>query len=196
ASGADVVFLQEVDSGRITSFQVDHAYWLASELGWHQLFAPTLEGLSGIAMISRYPLQDSSVEMLTSSGEQTALASARIRLGSQSVALHTMWLGLDTTERMIQINDAVSNIKGDDLAILGGDFNSEPGSEEIELIESLGYSDIAVDLKADDLMTDPAVDPDSRIDYLFSRGLEPIMYTVWPQVISDHRMVVSSMQIP
>jgi hypothetical protein len=52
-SGADVVALQEVDTGRMTSYMVDDAYYLARSLGMNVAYLPTVEHLTGIAVLYR-----------------------------------------------------------------------------------------------------------------------------------------------
>jgi len=42
--------------------------------------------------------------------------------------------------------------------------------------------------------TDPAIDPQIRIDYVFTRGLAPTSATVLSSLASDHRMVVVELE--
>src|SRR5690606_29133328 len=55
-SGANVVLLQEVEVGRLTSFGVDQPLWLARRLGMDRRYYPTNEGLSGLATLSNIPI--------------------------------------------------------------------------------------------------------------------------------------------
>src|SRR5215213_1922845 len=55
----DIVGLQELDSNRLRSAQVDQAALIAQQLGWHHLFHPAMRNADeqyGNAIISRYPL--------------------------------------------------------------------------------------------------------------------------------------------
>ena len=45
-SGANVVLMQEVEAGRMTSFGVDQSLWLARRLGMDRRFYATNEGLA------------------------------------------------------------------------------------------------------------------------------------------------------
>lgn len=56
SSGTDVVMLQEVEAGRLTSFGVDQSLWLARRLGMDERFFATNEGILGLAVLSRVPI--------------------------------------------------------------------------------------------------------------------------------------------
>jgi hypothetical protein len=51
--GADIVALQEVDTGRMTSYCVDDALYLARRLRMNVAYLPTVEHLTGIALLFR-----------------------------------------------------------------------------------------------------------------------------------------------
>ena len=64
---ADVIALQEVDRYRWRSGYVDQAKELAELLGMDMRFAPSLiytAGQYGNAILSRYPIEDSSYTLL------------------------------------------------------------------------------------------------------------------------------------
>jgi len=185
-SRADIVFLQEVDAGRITSYGVDNALWLARRLGMQAVFAPTLEGLSGIALLTRLPLAESDWVLLPSELEQTAMVHAR--LGELDV--YGVWLGLEEQERMNQVAAALDIIGAAELAFLGGDMNSEPDSAVYMAVRSAGFVDPFVVTGNLPAFTAPAVNPGKRIDYVWARGLEPVDAWVSPSLASDHRLVV------
>ena len=44
--------------------------------------------------------------------------------------------------------------------------------------------------------SDPAVDPEKRIDYVWLRGLKPTRAWVAESLASDHRMVVTEIEFP
>jgi len=56
AAAADIVALQEVDCGRITSYSIDDAQWLSRRLRMQVVYLPTVERLTGIALLTRYPI--------------------------------------------------------------------------------------------------------------------------------------------
>jgi endonuclease/exonuclease/phosphatase (EEP) superfamily protein YafD len=76
-------------------------------------------------------------------------------------------------------------------ATFGGDFNAEPDSPVVQAVLQAGFDDPFLALGIDPPPpTDPAIDPQIHIDYVFTRELIPISAVVLPSVASDHRMVV------
>ncbi len=195
-SGADIVTLQEVDTCRITSYGVDDALWLSRRLGMHEVYAPTLEGLSGIAILSRFPVSESDVHTLSSQLEQTAMAHARVQMGGQALDVYGVWLGLEAEERARQLDDALPIIGAASPAILGGDFNATPDSPVYARMRAAGFEDPFIVGGFAPALTDPAVDPASRIDYVWMRGLQVQDAQVLDSLASDHRMVVIEVTLP
>jgi endonuclease/exonuclease/phosphatase family metal-dependent hydrolase len=195
-SDADIVTLQEVDTCRITSYGVDDALWLSRRLGMHEVYAPTLEGLSGIAILSRFPISESDVHLLTSQLEQTAMAHARVQVGNQLLDVYGVWLGLEAKERARQLDDALPIIGAASPATLGGDFNATPDSPVYTRIRAAGFEDSFVIGGFDPALTDPAIDPAYRIDYVWTRGLKLQDAQVLDSLASDHRMVVIEATLP
>jgi endonuclease/exonuclease/phosphatase family metal-dependent hydrolase len=206
-SGADVVFLQEVDAGRITSYGVDNALWLGRRLGMEHVFGPALEDLSGVALLSRYPVRESATQHLESQLEQTAIVHAQVLLsdgeaegegadGGTAIHAYGTWLGLEPDERARQLEDALAIIGDTSPAVLGGDFNARPGSPTYRTLQAAGFEDPFTVLGRDPTGTSPALDPVERIDFVLARGLDTIDATVLNALASDHRLVVASFERP
>jgi hypothetical protein len=64
AGRADVVLLQEVGRGRLTSGTTDTAGWLARRLGMHLIWGPGADNQSGNAVLSRLPIRSSGAGRL------------------------------------------------------------------------------------------------------------------------------------
>lgn len=195
-SGADIVMLQEVDTGRITSYGVDDALWLARRLGMQQVYGPALEGLSGIALLTRFPITEADTQHLTSRLEQTAIVRARVQVGDRPLDAYGVWLGLEPDERARQLDDALAIIGGDSPAVLGGDFNATPDSPIYTRIRAAGFDDPFIAGGFDPALTSPAIEPAERIDFVWSRGLEVRDAQVLGSLASDHRMVVVELALP
>ena len=195
-SRADVVFLQEVDAGRITSYGVDNALWLARRLGMQAVFAPALEGLSGVALLTRLPILATDWSLLPSELEQTAIVHARIEILRGYLDAYGVWLGLEEEERMNQLEAALAFVGNGDCSVLGGDMNADPDSPVYRLIRDAGYSDPFVATDNLPALTDPSINPKRRIDYIWARGLEPQGGWVLPSLASDHRLVVAEFTLP
>jgi len=193
ASGADVVALQEVDTGRLTSYGVDNALWLSRRLGMQVVYLPALEQLSGIALLSRFPVEASRTRLLTSQLEQTGIIRARLRVGDRTLDAYAVWMGLTPEERAAQLTDALAFVAEADAsipAVWGGDFNSTPDSPVHARITAAGFLDPFVELGLEPAPTDPADAPKKRIDFVWLRGLTPVDGEVVDSLASDHRMVV------
>ena len=189
-SRADIVLMQEVDAGRITSFGVDNALWLGRRLEMDAIFAPGLEGLSGIAMLSRLPVLNSDWVLLPSRFEQTALVHAVLDAEGGEIDAYGVWLGLDEGERMVQATTALGLIGDAPRVLFGGDMNSAPDSPLHTLIEDANLVDPFARDDHPAAFTSPAVLPRERIDYVWVRGMEIVAAEVSGSLASDHRLVV------
>jgi endonuclease/exonuclease/phosphatase family metal-dependent hydrolase len=195
-SGADMVMLQEVDACRVTSYGVDDALWLARRLGMQAVYGPALEGLSGIALLTRFPIAEADTALLNSRLEQTAIVHASVRVGDQPLHAYGVWLGLEPDERARQLDDALGIIGAASPAIFGGDFNATPDSPTYARIQAAGFDDPFVVGDFDPAPTSPAIEPAGRIDFVWARGLETRDARVLDSLASDHRMVVVELALP
>ena len=190
-SGADIVALQEVDTGRMTSYAADDAYYLARRLGMSVAYLPTVEHLTGIALLYRGEAESIDSRLLTSLQEQTGIVHAHLKIGDQPLDAYGIWMGLSDEDTLRQIDEALDFIGENSPATFGGDFNAEPDSSVVQAVHQAGFGDPFLILGFDPPPpTDPAIDPQKRIDYVFTRELIPISAVVLPSLASDHRMVV------
>jgi endonuclease/exonuclease/phosphatase family metal-dependent hydrolase len=186
-SDADIVALQEVDTCRITSYGVDDALWLARRLRMEVIYQPTVEHLTGIALLSRFPVRRTEGKLLTSRLEQTAIVQAQVEVSDDILEAYGIWLGLEPEERAVQLGEALDFI-GEGPAVFGGDFNSTPDSSIYRQLVEAGFTDGAAAF--DPSLTSPSETPRERIDYVWIRGLRPVEAKVLDSTASDHRMVV------
>ncbi|HIQ01290.1 MAG TPA: hypothetical protein EYH30_04040 [Anaerolineales bacterium] len=195
-SGADVVVLQEVDTCRITSYGVDNALWLARRLGMRAIYQPTLEGLSGIALLTRFPVVAADGALLDSELEQTGIVHARLQVGGREVDAYGVWLGLAPEERARQLDGALAYMGDASPALFGGDLNSIPDSPIYARLVEAGFTDPFISLGLGNPPTSPAIGPRHRIDFVWGRGLEPTDAAVLDSLASDHRMVITEWRLP
>lgn len=193
AEEVDVIVLQEVDAGRVTSLAVDDALWLGQRLGMHVVYQQTLEKLSGIALLSRYPLESSDGQWLTSDLEQTAIVHGAMKTEHDSLHIYGVWLGLEPEERLTQISEALDYIGSQRLAALGGDFNATPDSPVYARLLDANLEDPFTGENASP--TSPAIDPTERIDYVWLHGLAAQNAWVPDSTASDHRIVVVELEL-
>jgi endonuclease/exonuclease/phosphatase family metal-dependent hydrolase len=197
ATGADVVMLQEVDTGRPTSYMIDDALWLARRLGMEVVYLPCVEHLTGIALLSRYPVLGTETLLLPSELEQTGIIWAKLDVSGVPVHAFATWLGLEPVERAHQLDAALPFIAAHPgPAAFGGDFNSTPDSPVYARIAAARFADPFAVLGLGSPPTDPAVNPTERIDFVWLRELTPLDARVLESTASDHRMVTVEVALP
>lgn len=103
---ADIIALQEVDRYRLRSGFVDQARELSEMLGMHMVYSPSLTykvGQYGMAVLSRYPIVDSSWTLLPGNLETRSLLMTTVQIGSEPVHVATTHLGLSGEDRKLQL---------------------------------------------------------------------------------------------
>jgi endonuclease/exonuclease/phosphatase family metal-dependent hydrolase len=197
ASGAGMVMLQEVDTGRPTSYMIDDALWLSRRLDMQAVYLPTMEHLTGIALLSRYPVLDTETLLLPSELEQTGILWAELDTGGTPINAFAVWMGLEPAERARQLDAALPFIAAHPgPAVFGGDFNSTPDSPVYARIREAGFVDPFAALGLGSPPTDPAVNPEKRIDFVWLRSLTAVDAQVPDSLASDHRPVVVEASLP
>lgn len=193
---ADVLITQEIEA--FPAEGSTRASRMAAALGQTWVYAPAREiegGTHGLAMFSRYPLDDISVRRLpyydqpVHPEEKIALA-ADVLVGEQRVRIVNIHLAvrLGPSDRIVQLDPAMNDV-GVDSFLTGGDYNTNPWAWFDGLIP-LGQTDAIVDqdqaIVMDDYMTgldfagtiphDTVTFPvplyDIRTDDLYARGFD------------------------
>jgi endonuclease/exonuclease/phosphatase family metal-dependent hydrolase len=195
-AGVDAIALQEVDTGRMTSYCVDDALYLARRLRMNVAYLPTVEHLTGIAVLYKGPQAPVSMAFLTSLQEQTGIVGVDLDVGGRPLYAFGIWMGLSDEDTLRQITEALVFIGDRTPASFGGDFNAEDDDPVAQAVAQAGFEDPFALLRQTPPLTDPAVEPDKRIDYVWLRGLSPIRAWVADSLASDHRLVVTEVQIP
>lgn len=189
--GADIAMLQEVDTGRLTSYGVDNAYYLARKLGMNVYYLPTVEHLTGIAVLYRGEASELEARLLPSLQEQTGIIRVTLENGGGPLHAFGIWMGLSNEDTQTQIREALRFIGDRSPAAFGGDFNAQPGSPVVQAIVEAGFQDPFLALgMVPPPPTDPATEPRKQIDYVWLRGVEPEGAWVSESLASDHRLVV------
>lgn len=217
-SGADVVMLQEVEAGRLTSFGVDQALWLARRVGMDRRFYATNEGLHGLAVLSKVPIALSDGVLLTSREQQTGALRVQITPSPTiTVTLYNTWLApltarvgggdLETQEQdqALQFTGLFAWIAGHysggvlGRTVIGGTFHNVPDSPLLGQMRAAGFEDpfagLPTELSATLWRSDV---PHVRFDYLWLRNLGRLRAGVidpdFPDA-SDHRMAVAEVSL-
>lgn len=209
-SGADVVLLQEVDAGRLASFGVDQSLWLARRLGMDRRFYGTIEGLRGLAVLSRAPIVFADGVPLDSIDQQTGLQRVQVLPSEVPITFYNTMLGLllegDSIEEQErnqrqQLNQILATIDAhierdyggrveNVLMVLGGTFHNVPDSPLLQILERTGFSDPFAGANPDLSATLVTTDRRGRIDYLWiwRQGLRWTGNGVIDSRASDHRL--------
>lgn len=216
-SGADVVLLQEVDTGRMTSGGVDQALWLANRLNMNQTFFAQNEETQGLAILSRLDVSSDEGALLTSEGAQAAVQYVTYSL-DQSGDLHVynVWFGFQVAERngipltfeqqdqTIQQDEVYRLIANNhfspdaaerqDRVVLGGTFNYDEDSplytEWAETILLDPFTSL-FDERRDTLFTIDGIS--ARFDYLWLLNLVPSGANIAQTYdASDHRPSIAA----
>ncbi len=209
---ADVVLLQEVDSGVPRSRELDLAQELARELGYPHyalgLNVALRKGRYGNATLSLFPiLSERNIDLTIDAHKRRGCLHTRIgierRPGDPSLLeVFNLHLGLSGRERMRQVGLLVRSREFLDLdpacaCLVGGDFNDWRGLLPPVFTEILGFG-CATNRRGDarrPIRTYPAFSPTGGLDKIFYRG--PISPSgaracrlAVSRLASDHRPVV------
>lgn len=210
-SGANVVLLQEVEAGRLTSFGVDQSIWLARRLGMDTRFFSTNEGLQGLAVLSNVPIVYDDGEILGSLGQQTGLQRVQVQPNDDTiVTIYNTWLALllegDTIteqerEQQQQLNRIIQIISqhhpNGELGrtVFGGTFNNIPDSPLIQSIGNLGFNDPFAGFLIERSATLVRTGLSARIDYLWIYPNLAEGVGVIDTNASDHRLAFVSINL-
>lgn len=214
-SGADIVLLQEADSGRMSSYGIDQPTWLANELGMDKVFVPQNEHVQGLAILSRVPITENIGVELSSTGAQGIVQQAVLDLQGQPLHVYNVWLGFRLTDanglplppnlqdqlrhhqelRQLIVNNHSQN-EFRDRIVLGGTFNYDMFTEFYRDWDQSQFEDPFIGLdETRDIRTVFLIDGTSaRFDYLWLMNLRansPSGVGIDQEyVVSDHRLAV------
>lgn len=210
-SGADLVALQEVDVGVKRSGQIHEVQLLEEMTGLDSRFGPTQHyqgGLFGNAVLSRFPILDVEIHPLPyseSDENRTTYPRGCIVVTVQGpdgkplriVSTHFQHnVHEDRVAEAEAINELLASGEGEKIrTILAGDMNARPDEEPIRILLE------AWENATDDppSPTAPAVNPRSRIDYIFYRPGGKFKVTrasvIDESVASDHRPVFAEFEL-
>jgi len=205
-----VVLLQEVEAGRMTSFGVDQALWLARELGMDVRFFPTNEGLQGLAVLSALPIVFDDGNLIDSIGSQTGLQRVQVLPDAGVITIYNTWLDplLDTGDgetvqvessqqnQLSQIFGIISEHHPDGQfgrMIIGGTFNNVPDSDLIQRLRDNNLVEHFGGLPLELRVTFNRTGQQAQLDYLWttpSLAERVIGSIVIETDASDHRLAV------
>lgn len=194
-----IVALQEVSRGWVINGAFDMLLWLSRKLDMPYVWAPAADSVWGNAILSKYPIVESSVHpMPNNSGipMDRSYATAVISLDDSTrltvLATHLHHVEEEGHLRTPQVRALLDAWGGRERTVLMGDLNGQPSDTEIVLLEEAGLVDVfAASPEYDGAgYTFPARDPRRRIDYIWvSPDLRPTDFSLSGGSASDHLAV-------
>jgi endonuclease/exonuclease/phosphatase family metal-dependent hydrolase len=177
----DIIGMEEVENGRITSEGVDMAQWFARALGMHYYYYPAVnEHAFGVAIFSKYPILNITAYNLPTQQLERVFLHAAIRLNTTFILnVFITHLGLEDDNTTAQIEFILSKTN----EVLGpkvmmGDFNLHNDTPQIRNV-TVFFTDTAVAFNnifpGDTFPSWPAPEPGNRIDYIFATNYTAII---------------------
>jgi endonuclease/exonuclease/phosphatase family metal-dependent hydrolase len=132
----DVIGLQESDTSRIANGNSDVVRYFADHLGMYSYYGPkTVQGTFGVALLSRYPIENPRTFYMVSAGEQTATIVAEIIANGKTYHVIVTHLGNDGP--LPQVLDVLSQVDRQSNTVLLGDFNLKPATDQYRQVTSV-----------------------------------------------------------
>ncbi len=183
----DILGLEESDVARFSGGNADIVRTFADGLNMYAYYGPrTVTGTFGIALLSKYPIENPRTFYMYSSGEQTAAILAQVTVGTKKYHILVTHLGNDGP--MIQQQQVLQESQGLDNLIAMGDFNFSLDTDQYRLTRQ-SLDDAWALAGSPDA---PGLDLNDLIDHIFvSPGttVQSAGYLVSPN--SDHPALVA-----
>jgi endonuclease/exonuclease/phosphatase family metal-dependent hydrolase len=184
----DVIGLQESDTSRIANGNSDVVRYFADRLGMHSYYGPqTVLGTFGIALLSRYPIENPRTFYMVSAGEQTATIVAEITVNGKTYQVMVTHLGNDGP--LPQVEDVLSQVDRQASTVLMGDFNFRPTTDQYR--QATAVLDDAWVRAGSPTPIGAAWNAERRIDHVFvSPGVDVVDAQYVRAPTSDHPALV------
>ncbi|RAY16461.1 endonuclease/exonuclease/phosphatase [Actinomadura craniellae] len=191
AERPNVVLLQEVSRGSLTSGTTDLAVWLSRRLGMRLVWGPAADGQFGNAILTSYPVRSSGGARMPR-GDWSQIRGyvwARLAVGNRTVDVWSTHLedGADQADARAREITALLKAWGDaPRTIIAGDLNAGPGSPELGLLTD------GTGLRSAAISADAAPTTASGEKYDWVLGTDDLLFSdhsVRPSPASDHHPV-------
>jgi endonuclease/exonuclease/phosphatase family metal-dependent hydrolase len=184
----DLIGLQESDTNRIAGGNADLVRYFADQLDMYSYYGPkVVPGTFGIALLSKYPLENPRTFYMYSEGEQTATIHAQVSVNGTSFNVFVTHLGnggpIVQQEAILQEVDGLENV------IAMGDFNFRPDSEQYALTTQV--LEDAWLLRWPSGIDANGYNPEQRIDHVFlspGMNVQDARFHTGPE--SDHPALI------
>jgi endonuclease/exonuclease/phosphatase family metal-dependent hydrolase len=184
SANPDLIGLQESDNARIAGGNADIVRFFADRLNMYHYYGPTtVTGTFGIALLSRYPIENPRTFFMYSEGEQTAAIEAEVVVNGQR--FHVLVTHLGNKGPLIQQQQVLLRLEGRENIIAMGDFNFRPDTEQYA--QTTAMLEDAWEIAANHNKMLPEQNIERRIDHIFlSPGMQVRHAAYLPSGPSDH----------
>lgn len=194
----DVVLLQEVDRTMLRTGGVDQAAVLADAVGMDGSFSTNLArgaGQYGTLILSRFDIvQQGRIPLVRAPrAEARGLQWVTIEVSGQAVRVYNTHLEATRPDvRLAQARQVAGIVADDDVpTVLGGDLNAWPASAAIAAIGT----ELTDTWTAAGQGRSATSRGGKKIDYLFARGLRPLLSQVATSGASDHHRLWADLRL-
>lgn len=194
-----VVFLQEVDKITNRTNQVDQSKKLGELTNMFSVFGKFMDydgGEYGMAVLSRFPFKETRNHVVPPGVEPRSALTVSIDVDGEEVIFCGIHFYRTAEERYAQAKKVVEIFRDETSpVILGGDFNSTPDSEVMNLLNQHWF----IPEKGVDHFTFPSDSADKEIDYILLRPQERFevisIQVITEPMASDHRPVLLEVKL-
>ncbi|KKN44720.1 hypothetical protein LCGC14_0690360 [marine sediment metagenome] len=187
----DVIGLQEVENGRLTSHGIDMALWLARRLNMYYFYFPAInEHAYGLALLSKYPITSAKGYQIPSISLERVLIHGVVMINETlEIDVFVTHLGLldwdeDLEAQVIFVLQKINQVSITSNKILMGDFNLEHNSSQLDPVYNTFNDTLGGDPRP---RTFPSInlfgEPTESIDYIFTA--KNVINIVEGHVITD-----------
>ena len=179
----DILGLEECDTARIAGGNTDVVAYFADRLNMYSYYGPSpVTGTFGIALLSKYLIENPKTYFLYSKGEQVAVIEAQVIIDRQAFTVYVTHLG--NSGPIFQIRQMLTLMRGQSNIIAMGDFNFRPYEEQFALATA-EYEDAYTHAEQQKVAAN--IDINDRIDHVFVTPGTSVQYVEYlPKGESDH----------
>lgn len=199
----DIVGLQEVSRGWVINGSADMLLWLSHRLQMPYAYGPTIGGVWGNAILSRYPILSVEEHVLPPAdlllGRGFVVAHVDVGNGQilQVIDTHLHQVTADHAIRLEQAKVLLAYWNGAERTVITGDFNATPDEPAAAAMAQAGLLDVCVLAGIAPCFSNadshPVLAMDKQIDYIWlSPDLQASDVILPVSSASDHLPIVAT----
>ncbi len=198
ASEFDLVGLQETDPGSLRSGFLNQTHYLAEAAGfdyWSHQANRRVGGIMSSAngLLSRRQPDEVRDYALPGRVAGRGVLWARYGSGAQSLAVLITHLSLGAKSRIAQLGFIAELLQDAPHAVLMGDFNCEPDTQEMRLL----HDRCGLDPAEQRLASFPSWQPLRAIDHILTTPhIKVVRQWALPTMLSDHLPIAAELVLP